>query len=121
MGLLEQGGGAGTTGEGDHQHRNGLAGGGEGGGELLGTVEQLTVANGAGAAAMALPIGGDGGDGPTELIGGAGDQLIRATGSAMEQLQNRKGSDGLEESRSDLIEGSGEITTTTGDDHPGSS
>jgi hypothetical protein len=39
----------------------------------------------------------------------------------MEQLQNRKGSDGLEESRSDLIEGSGEITTTTGDDHPGSS
>ena len=90
-------------------------------GELLGLIEQLTVADRPGAAAMAVPIGGDGGDRPTELNGSSGDQLISTTGGAMEQLQDGTGGDVMVEGRSDLIEGPGEITTTTGDDHPGSS
>ena len=70
---------------------------------------------------MALPIGRMGSDGPTELLGSDGDGLIGATGGAMEQLTNGTGIAAKQQGRTHLIQGPGEITTTTGNDHPGSS
>jgi hypothetical protein len=120
-GELHQRGGAGATREGDHQHRQRLIGGAVVLDEAIGAIEQLTVADRTGGTAMAMPVGGKSSDGPAELLGSGGDALISATGSAMEQLMDGTGIAAEQQGGAHLIEGPGEITTTTGNDHPGSS
>jgi hypothetical protein len=112
-GLLHQRGGAGTTGKGDHQYRRWGGGGGKG----EGLIQQQAVADRPSAAAVAVPFGGGSGHGPAQLTGGGGDQLIRAAGIAMEQLQHRPAGGMVHQGSADLGQGPGQITATTGHDH----
>ena len=89
--------------------------------EAIGAIEQLTVADRTGGTAMARPIGRKGRDGPAELLGSDGDALISAWGGAMEQLMDGAGIAAEQQGGAHLIEVPGEITTTTGNNHPGSS
>jgi len=50
-----------------------------------GLLEEATIADRPGAAAIATPLGGKGLDPPTQLLGSTADGLISATGPAMEQ------------------------------------
>ena len=117
-GLLQEVGGAGAAGEGEHQH----AGGGdaaEGGRFLVGAAEHLAIAHRAGGDAVAGPLGGDGLDGPAEAMGGGGDGLIGTAGTAMEQQLHQAATDGLPQGQGHAGGGPIEITATTGHHHQG--
>jgi hypothetical protein len=60
MGLMEQGGGASATGEGDHQEAGGwLPWSGAGGGELAGALQHLAITHRPGATAIKAPLGAE--------------------------------------------------------------
>ena len=118
MGLMEQGGGAGATGEGDHQKACGwLAWSGAGGGELAGALQHLAIAHRPGATAIKAPLGAEDFHGPTEAGGGLIDGGISPAGTAMEKALHGAASGGQAEGGGDLIGGPIEITATTGHDH----
>jgi hypothetical protein len=120
MGLTEQGGGAGATGEGDHQEAAGwLAWSGAGGGELAGALQHLAITHRAGTTAIKAPLGAEDFHRPTEAGGGLIDGGIGAAGTAMEQALHRAASGGQAEGGGDLIRGPIEITAPTGHDHQG--
>jgi hypothetical protein len=81
-----------------------------------GLLEQKAIADGAGSAAMAAPISSEGLDPPAELMGGAADGAIGATGPAMQQQMNRPATAALEQGGGDALLGPDEITATSGDD-----
>ena len=117
-GLLQEGGGAGSAGEGDHQH----AGGGdatEGLGFLVGATEHLAIAHRAGGDAVAGPLGGDGLDSPAEAMGSGGDGLIGTTGTAVEEELHEAAGGGLPQGQGHAGGGPIEITATTGYHHQG--
>ena len=115
-GLLHQRGRACPAGKGDHQHRGAERWGGVGLGLHQGLLQQKTIADRTGSAAMAAPISGEGLDPPAELLGGTADGAICATGPAMQQQVNRPASRALEQGRGDALLGPGQITTTSGND-----
>ena len=120
MGLVEQGGGAGATGEGDHQEACGwLPWRGPGGGELAGALQHLAITHRPGATAIKAPLGAEDFHGPAEAGGGLIDGGIGPTGTAMEKALHRPTSGGQTEGGGDLIGGPIEITATTGHDHQG--
>ena len=85
MGLVEQGGGAGTTGKGDHQEVCGwLPWRGPGGGELAGALQHLAITHRAGATAIEAPLGAEDFHRPAKAGGGLIDSGIGAAGTAME-------------------------------------
>ena len=94
MGLVEQGGGAGATGEGDYQKAGGwLAWSGAGGGEVIGALQHLAIAHRPGATAIEAPLGADDFHGPAEAGSGLIDGGIGAAGTAMEQALHRVSGD----------------------------
>jgi hypothetical protein len=122
MGLVEQGGGAGATGEGDHQKAGGRlawsgAGGGELAGELAGALQHLAMTHRAGTTAIKAPLGAEDFHGPAEAGSGLIDGGIGPAGTAMEKALHRPASGGQAEGGGDLIGGPIEITATTGHDH----
>jgi hypothetical protein len=118
MGLMEQGGGASTTGESDHQEAGGwLPWRGAGGGELAGALQHLAIADRAGTTATKAPLGAEDFHGPTEAGGGLIDGGIGPAGTAMEKALHRPASGGQSEGGGDLIGGPIEITAPTGHDH----
>jgi hypothetical protein len=118
MGLMEQGGGAGATGEGDHQEAGGcLAWRGPGGGELAGALQHLAITHRAGTTAIKAPLGAEDFHGPAEAGGGLIDGGIGAAGTAMEKALHRAASGGNAKGGGDLIGGPIEITASTGHDH----
>ena len=118
MGLMEEGGGAGATGEGDHQEAGGwLAWSGAGGGELAGALQHLAIAHRPGTTAIKAPLGAKDFHRPAEAGSGLIDGGIGPTGTAMEQALHRAASGGQAEGGGDLIGGPIEITATTGHDH----
>ncbi len=118
MGLVEQGGGAGATGEGDHQEAGRrLAWSGAGGGELAGALQHLAITHRPGATAIKAPLRAEDFPGPTEAGGGLIDGGIGAAGTAMEQALHRAASGGQTEGGGDLIGRPIEITATPGHDH----
>ena len=118
MGLVEQGGGAGATGKGDHQQTGGwLAWRGPGGGELAGALQHLAITHRPGATAIKAPLGAEDFHGPAEAGGGLIDGGIGAAGTAMEKALHRAASGGNAKGGGDLIRGPIEITTPTGHDH----
>jgi hypothetical protein len=118
MGLMEQGGGAGATGEGDHQEACGwLAWRGPGGGQLAGALQHLAIPHRPGATAIKAPLRAEDFHRPTEAGGGLIDGGIGAAGTAMEQALHRPASGGQTEGGGDLIGGPIEITAPTGHDH----
>ena len=120
MGLMEQGGGAGAAGEGDHQEACGwLAWRGPGGGELAGALQHLAITHRAGTTAIKAPLRANDFHGPAEAGGGLIDGGIGAAGTAMEQALHRAASGGQAEGGGDLIRGPIEITAPTGHDHQG--
>ena len=120
MGLVEQGGGAGATGEGDHQKAGGwLAWSGASGGEVIGALQHLAIAHRPGATAIKAPLRAEDFHRPTEAGGGLIDGGIGAAGTAMEQALHRAASGGQAEGGGDLIGGPIEITASTGHDHQG--
>ena len=82
-----------------------------------GLLEEAPIADGAGTAAIAAPISGEGLNAPAQLVGSAADDLIGATGTAMEQQMDGATTAALEQSRGDALLRPGEITTTSSDDH----
>ena len=120
MGLMEQGGGAGATGKGDHQQSSGwLTWRGAGGGELAGALQHLAITHRAGATAIKAPLGAEDFHGPAEAGGGLIDGGIGPAGTAMEQALHRAARGGKAEGGGDLIGGPIEITAPTGHDHQG--
>jgi hypothetical protein len=118
MGLMEQGGGAGATGEGDHQQTGGwLAWSGAGGGELAGALQHLAITHRPGATAIEAPLGADDFHGPAEAGSGLIDGGISPAGTAMEKALHRPASGSQVEGGGDLIRGPIEITAPTGHDH----
>jgi hypothetical protein len=118
MGLTEQGGGAGATGEGDHQQAGGwLAWSGAGGGELAGALQLLAITHRPGTKAIKAPLGAKDFHRPTEARGGLIDGGIGAAGTAMEQALHRATSGGNAKGGGDLIRGPIEITAPTRHDH----
>ena len=118
MGLIEKGGGAGATGEGDHQQAGGwLAWSGAGGGELAGALQHLAIAHRPGATAIKAPLGAEDFHRPTEAGSGLIDSGISSTGPAMEEALHGPASGGNAKGGGDLIGGPIEITATTGHDH----
>ena len=118
MGLIEQGGGAGATGEGDHQQAGGwLPWRGAGGGELAGALQHLAITHRAGTTAIKAPLGAEDFHGPAEAGSGLIDGGIGAAGTAMEQALHGAASGGQAEGGGDLIGGPIEITAPTGHDH----
>jgi len=81
-----------------------------------GLLEQKAIADGAGTAAIAAPISGEGLDTPAELLGSTADGAISATGPAMEQQMDRTTATALEQGGGDALLGPDEITATGGDD-----
>jgi hypothetical protein len=117
-GLLQEGGGAGAAGEGDHQH----AGGGdaaEGLGFLVGAAEHLAIAHRAGGDAVAGPLGGDDLDGPAEAMGSGGDGLIGTTGTAVQEKLHEAAGDGLPQGQGHAGGRPIEITAITSHHHQG--
>jgi len=115
---MEQGGGAGATGKGDHQQSSGwLAWRGAGGGELAGALQHLAITHRPRATAIKAPLGAKDFHGPTEAGGGLIDGGIGAAGTAMEKALHRAASGSQAEGGGDLIGGPIEITATTGHDH----
>ena len=85
MGLIEEGGGAGATGEGDHQKGGRrLAWRGPGGGELAGALQHLAITHRPGATAIEAPLRANDFHGPTEAGGGLIDGGIGAAGITKE-------------------------------------
>jgi hypothetical protein len=120
MGLMEQGGGAGASGKGDHQQATGrLACSGPGGGELAGALQHLAITHRPSATAIKTPLGAEDFHGPAEAGGGLIDGGIGAAGTAMEKALHRAACGGQAEGGGDLIGGPIEITTTTSHDHQG--
>jgi hypothetical protein len=118
MGLIEEGGGAGATGEGDHQEAGRrLAWSGAGGGELAGALQHLAIAHRPGATAIKAPLGAEDFHRPTEAGGGLIDGGISPAGTAMEEALHWAASGGQAEGGGDLIGGPIEIAATTGHDH----
>jgi hypothetical protein len=118
MGLIEEGGGAGATGEGDHQEAGRrLAWSGAGGGELAGALQHLAITQRPCATAIKAPLGAEDFHGPTEAGGGLIDGGIGAAGTAMEQALHRPARGSNAEAGGDLIGGPFEITATPGHDH----
>jgi hypothetical protein len=118
MGLVEQGGGAGATGEGDHQKAGGwLPWRVPGGGELAGALQHLAITHRPGATAIEAPLGAEDFHRPAEAGGGLIDGGIGPTGTAMEKTLHRPASGGQTEGGGDLIGGPIEITAPTGHDH----
>ena len=70
-----------------------------------GLLEQKVIADGAGSAAMAAPISGEGLDPPAELMGGTADGAISATGPAMKQQMDRPPARALEQGGGDVLLG----------------
>jgi len=117
---MEQGGGAGATGEGDHQEAGRrLAWRGPGGGELAGALQHLAITHRPGATAIEAPLGANDFHGPAEAGGGLIDGGIGPTGTAMEQALHGAASGGNAKGGGDLIRGPIEITATPGHDHQG--
>ena len=117
---MEQGGGAGATGKGDHQEASGwLPWRGAGGGELAGALQHLAITHRPGATAIEAPLGAEDFHRPAEARGGLIDGGIGAAGTAMEKALHRPASGGQAEGGGDLIGGPIEITATTGHDHQG--
>ena len=114
--MLHQRGRACPAGEGDHQHRSAECWRGVSLGLDQGLLEQKAIADGAGSAAMAAPISGEGLDPPAELMGGAADGAISATGPAMQQQMDRPPARALEQDGGDALLGPDEITATGRDD-----
>jgi hypothetical protein len=81
-----------------------------------GLLQQKAIADGAGTAAIAAPISGEGLNPPAELMGSTADGAISATGTAMEQQMDRPATAALEQGGGDALLGPDEITTTSGDD-----
>ena len=81
-----------------------------------GLLEQKAIADGAGSAAMAAPISGEGLNAPAELAGSKADGLIGATGTAMEQQMDRPPARALEQGGGDALLWPDEITATGSDD-----
>jgi hypothetical protein len=81
-----------------------------------GLLQQKAIADGAGTAAVAAPISGEGLNPPAELLGSATDGAISATGPAMEQQMDRPATAALEQGRGNALLGPDEITATSGDD-----
>ena len=120
MGLIEEGGGAGATGEGDHQKGGRrLAWRGPGGGELAGALQHLAIAHRPGATAIKAPLGAEDFHGPAEAGSGLIDSGIGPTGTAMEKALHRAAIGGQVKGGGDLSGGQIEITATTGHDHQG--
>ena len=120
MGLVEQGGGAGATGKGDHQQSSGwLTLRGAGGGELAGALQHLAITHRPGATAIEAPLGAEDFHRPAEARGGLIDGGIGAAGTAMEKALHRAARGGQAEGGGDLIGGPIEITAPTGHDHQG--
>jgi hypothetical protein len=118
MGLIEEGGGAGATGEGDHQEAGRrLAWSGAGGGELAGALQHLAITHRAGTTAIKAPLRAKDFHRPTEAGGGLIDGGIGAAGTAMEQALHRAASGSNAEGVGDLIRGPIEITAPTGHNH----
>jgi hypothetical protein len=118
MGLIEEGGGAGAAGEGDHQEAGGwLAWSGAGGGELAGALQHLAIAHRPGATAIEAPLGAKDFHRPAEAGSGLIDGGIGAAGTAMEQALHWAASGSNAEGGGDLIRGPIEITAPTGHDH----
>ena len=86
-----------------------------------GLVEQLAVADRPGGAAVATPLGWHHKRRPAQLMGGAGDGCIGATGSAMEQPLDRPAAAAGEELSGNPLVGPGQITAAAGCDHKGGS
>jgi len=115
---MEQGGGAGATGEGDHQEACGwLPWSGPGGGQLAGALQHLAIAHRPGATAIEAPLGAEDFHGPAEAGSGLIDSGIGPTGTAMAKALHRAASGGQTEGGGDLIRGPIEITAPTGHDH----
>gem|GEM_PF-1918515 len=70
---------------------------------------------------MALPCGRQSECRPAQLMGGAGDGCISATGSAMEQPMDRPAAAAGEELSRHPLVGPGQITAAAGCDHKGAS
>jgi len=104
------------TGKGDHQHRDAECRGGVGLGFHQGLLQQKAIADGAGTAALAAPISGEGLDPPAELMGSTADGAISATGAAMKQQMDRPATAALEQGGGDALLGPGEITATGSND-----
>ena len=120
MSLMEQGGGASTTGEGDHQEAGRrLPWRGPGGSELAGALQHLAITHRASATAIKAPLGAEDFHGPAEAGGALIDGGISPAGTAMEKALHRPASGGNAEGGGDLIGGPIEITATTGHDHQG--
>jgi hypothetical protein len=117
-GLLQEGGGAGSAGEGDHEHTGGTDAA-VGGGFLVGAAEHLAIAHRAGGDAVAGPLGGDGLHSPAEAMGGGGDGLIGTTGTAVEEELHKAAGDGLPQGQGHAGSGPIEITATTSYHHQG--
>lgn len=90
--------------------------GGVGLGLDQGLLQQKAIADGAGTAAKAAPISGEGLDPPAELLGSATDGAISATGPAMKKQMDRPATAALEQGGGDALLGPDEITATSGDD-----
>jgi hypothetical protein len=65
---------------------------------------------------MTAPISGEGLDPPAELMRGAADGAISATGLAMQQQMGRPATAALKQGGGDALLGPGEITATSVDD-----
>ena len=79
-----------------------------------GLLQQEAIADGAGTAAIAAPISGEGLDPPAELLGGTADGAISTTGTAMEQQMDRPAARALKQGGGDALLGPDEITATSG-------
>jgi hypothetical protein len=120
MGLMEQGGGAGAAGEGDHQEACGwLTWSGTGGGQLAGALQHLAITHRPRATAIKAPLGAEDFNGPAEAGSGLIDGGIGVAGTAMEKALHGAASGGQAEGGGDLIGGPIEITAPTGHDHQG--
>jgi hypothetical protein len=118
MGLMEQGGGAGATGEGDHQQSGRqLAWRGPGVSQLAGALQHLAITHRAGATAIKAPLGAKDFHRPAKAGGGLIDGGIGAAGTAMEQALHRAASGGQAEGGGDLTGGPIEIAASTRHDH----
>ena len=117
---MEQGGGAGAAGEGDHQEAGGwLPWSGAGGGELAGALQHLAITHRPGATAIEAPLRAKDFHGPAEAGSGLIDGGIGAAGTAMEQALHRPARGGQTEGGGDQIGRPIEITATPGHDHQG--
>jgi len=115
-GLLQEGGGAGAAGEGEHQHTGGTDAA-EGGRFLVGAAEHLAIAHRPGGDAVAGPLGGNGLHSPAEAMGGGGDGAIGTTGTAMEEQLHEAAGNGLAQGQGHAGGGPIEITATAGHHH----